>query len=50
VLRRLVCKPTEPWGVPNDARPTLRAPTCGEAVFTLTADMAERVLDIQGVR
>jgi uncharacterized protein (DUF2141 family) len=42
--------PTEQWGVSNNARPTLRAPRYDEAVFTLPADKAEQVLDIEVAR
>lgn len=30
-------KPTEPWGVSNDARPAMRAPNFEEASFTVAA-------------
>jgi uncharacterized protein (DUF2141 family) len=39
--------PTEPWGVSNNARPTLRAPRFDEAVFKIAADAKEVVIDIK---
>jgi uncharacterized protein (DUF2141 family) len=39
--------PTEPWGVSNNARPTLRAPRFEEAAFTVAADAKEVVIDIR---
>jgi uncharacterized protein (DUF2141 family) len=39
--------PTEQWGVSNNARPSLRAPRFDEAVFKVTADAKEVVIDIK---
>jgi uncharacterized protein (DUF2141 family) len=39
--------PTEQWGVSNNARPNLRAPRFDEAVFKVSADAKEVVLDIK---
>lgn len=39
--------PTEPWGVSNNARPTLRAPRFDEAVFQVPADAQDVVVDIK---
>ncbi|MCU0774119.1 MAG: DUF2141 domain-containing protein [Ideonella sp.] len=46
----LLGMPTEPWGVSNNVRPTLRAPRFEEAVFTLPADAAEWVVRIDVAR
>ena len=39
--------PTEPWGVSNNARPTLRAPRFDEAAFKVGGDGKEVVVDIE---
>lgn len=46
----LIGLPTEPWGVSNNARPSLRAPRFDEAVFKVAADAVEVVVDIQVAR
>lgn len=39
--------PTEQWGVSNNARPSLRAPRFDEALFKVTADAKDVVIDIK---
>lgn len=39
--------PTEQWGVSNNARPNMRAPRFDEAMFKVTADAKEVVIDIK---
>ena len=39
--------PTEPWGVSNNVRPALRAPTYEEAAFTLDSAATELNLQIE---
>ena len=39
--------PTEPWGVANNARPSLRAPRFDEAAFKVAADARDVVIDIK---
>ena len=47
VDRNVLGMPTEPWGVSNDARPTLRAPRFDEAAFTVGADAQEFALTVR---
>ena len=42
--------PTEQWGVSNNARPSLRAPRFDEAMFKVTAEAKEVVVDIKVAR
>ncbi len=46
VDRNFVGMPTEQWGVSNNARPRMRAPTFEEARFTVAAGASDVVIDI----
>lgn len=39
--------PTEPWGVSNNARPTLRAPRFDEAAFSVPSSPAEWSIEVR---
>lgn len=46
VDRNFVGMPTEQWGVSNNARPRMRAPTFEEAQFRVAAGASDVVIDI----
>lgn len=46
----LVGLPTEPWGVSNNVRPTLRAPRWDEAAFVVPVDAKEHSITIEVAR
>jgi uncharacterized protein (DUF2141 family) len=46
----LVGLPTEPWGVSNNVRPSLRAPRFDEAAFKVPADERDLLVLIQVAR